>query len=101
MKTPANTVKGIYIALNVLFDRLNLDNPVLDWKNVWALCSNGAATLMGRKTGLLSRLQGLNKCILPVLCMAQRRALLVSNTAKCSSIKRIFSVGKNVCSVTS
>lgn len=86
MQTPSKTAEGIFLAVKVVFEQLKLD-----WKKVIVLCCDGDSTLLGKESGLIAKLQNLNKCILPIHCMAHRSALVVSSVAKGDAVKRIDS----------
>jgi hypothetical protein len=56
----------------------DLDNYVskhLDWNRCVAICTDGAASMTGHKSGLISKIQKLNPNIKAVHCIIHRQAL--------------------------
>jgi hypothetical protein len=56
----------------------------LDMQHMARFCSDGAATMVGVKSGIAARLKAVNLRIVAVRCVAHRTALIMSDTAKSS-----------------
>jgi hypothetical protein len=56
----------------------------LDVQRMAGFCSDGAATMVGVKSGIVARLKAINPRIVAVCCVAHRTVLVMSDTAKSS-----------------
>jgi len=56
----------------------------LDVQRMVGFCSDGAATMVGVKSGVTARLKAVNPRIVAVRCVAHRTALVMSDIAKSS-----------------